>query len=145
MKNCTLCKIEKPLSEFWPDRRRKSGLMASCKVCRKKSLRAYVASRPDYHRAVYDRTRSKTRERHLIRKYGITLADYEVMLKTQHGKCAICKAPESDQFKQVFHVDHCHASGRIRGLLCRGCNHMLGVVADNTEILQQAISYLKLC
>jgi hypothetical protein len=77
-----------------------------------------------------------------VRKYGVTLADYQAMLEAQGGNCAICHALEADQFKGVFHVDHCHATGAVRGLLCRGCNHMLGVVGDDPAILQRAIAYL---
>jgi hypothetical protein len=142
MKTCTKCKAEKPATEFWPDRRRASGLMSRCKVCKTDDARHYRASRPGYHKDVYARSREATRERHLVRKYGVTLADYDAMLKTQGGKCAICLSPESAQYKGVFHVDHCHATGAVRGLLCRGCNHMLGSVGDDPAVLRRAIAYL---
>lgn len=141
-KTCSKCKIEKDVSEFWRDKRRSDGLMGRCKSCKTQAFRVYVADRPDYHKTVYDRTREETRERHLIRKYGVTLAAYDAMLQLQNGRCAICNAPESDQFKEVFHVDHCHSTGRVRGLLCRGCNHILGTVKDNPAILRRAIAYL---
>ena len=133
MKICTKCKVEKPAGEFWPDRRRTSGLMARCKGCKTDDARDYLATRPDYHSTVYAKNREATRERHLVRKYGVTLADYRAMLAAQGGKCAICLAPEAAQFKGVFHVDHCHATGAVRGLLCRGCNHMLGAVGDDPD------------
>lgn len=78
-----------------------------------------------------------------MRKYGINLSDYQRMLEQQEGICAICSAPEAEQFKGVFHVDHCHTTGQVRGLLCRGCNHMLGVVGDDPHKLLRAITYLK--
>ncbi|WP_333627851.1 endonuclease VII domain-containing protein [Stenotrophomonas cyclobalanopsidis] len=143
MKICTKCKVEKSEGEFWADRRRSSGLMARCKSCKTGDARDYRAARPGYHKAVYAKTRTATRERHLVRKYGVTLADYGSMLHEQDGKCAICSAPEAEQFKGVFHVDHCHTTGKVRGLLCRGCNHMLGVVADDVHKLLRAITYLK--
>lgn len=143
MKVCTVCKQSKALSEFWPDRRRLNGLMARCKVCSREQARAYRASRPDYEKRVYAKHRLATRQRHLVRKYGLTLADYDAMLAKQGGNCAICNAPEVDQFKGVFHVDHCHSTGAVRGLLCRGCNHMLGVVGDDPLKLLRAITYLK--
>jgi hypothetical protein len=142
MRTCSVCQVEKPLDGFWPDRRRKSGLMARCKECSKAQATAYRASKPDYHKEAYAKTKDQTRERHLKRKYGVTLADYDRMLADQGGCCAICLAPEAKQFKGVFHVDHDHATGAVRGLLCRGCNHMLGVVGDDPKILERAIRYL---
>lgn len=142
MKTCTVCNLEKPITEFWPDRRRKNGLMARCKSCNREQFRAYRASRPNYHKEKYQKYKTETRERHLIRKYGITLDGYRAMLESQNGRCAICEAVEEDQFKRVFHVDHCHATGDVRGLLCRGCNHMLGVVGDDPAVLLRAIEYL---
>ena len=142
MKTCTICKAEKPASEFWPDRRRMNGLMARCKACNTEQARAYRNARPNYHKDAYQKNKTATRERHLVRKYGVTLADYQVMLEAQGGNCAICRKPEAHQFKGVFHVDHDHATGAVRGLLCRGCNHMLGVVGDDPAILARAIRYL---
>ena len=117
--------------------------MARCKDCGSAQARAYRAARPGYHKAIYARTRKQSRERHLVRKYGVSLADYDAMLAAQNGVCAICSAPESEQFHQVFHVDHCHSTGEVRGLLCRGCNHILGTVRDDPAVLQSAIDYLK--
>ena len=142
MKTCTICKTEKPFDNFWPDRRRKNGLMARCKSCNTEQGRAYRAAHPNLGKTIYARTKTETRERHLVRKYGVNLMDYAAMLSTQGGKCAICRASEEDQFKGVFHVDHCHATGKVRGLLCRGCNHMLGVVGDDPKILLRAVKYL---
>jgi hypothetical protein len=104
--------------------------------------RVWRRSKPDYEKARYQCAKIETRERHLVRKYKVSLSDYKQMLTAQGGRCAICGAPEEQQFKGVFHVDHCHATGRVRGLLCRGCNHMLGVVKDDPAILQRAINYL---
>ena len=142
MKTCTSCKKTRPHDEFWPDKRRKSGLMARCKECRVADTRAYRAARPSYEKDRYQRDKEKARERHLKRKYGVSLDVYTSMLKEQNGCCAICGSLESEQFNGVFNVDHCHATGAVRGLLCRGCNHMLGVVGDNPEILRRAIGYL---
>lgn len=138
---CTGCKIEKSKDCFGFDRRR-SRLMRRCKECRTAAARAWRKSRPDYEKQRYQAEKVSTRERHLVRKYGVDLSAYNALLEKQGGKCAICDAPEKQQFKGVFHVDHCHTTGRVRGLLCRGCNHMLGVVRDDPKILQRAIDYL---
>ncbi len=77
-------------------------------------------------------------------KYGITAERYFEMLATQDGKCAICRSSEpGGRFKNNrFHVDHCHTSGTVRGLLCNACNHLLGCAKDRQEVLRAAASYL---
>lgn len=116
--------------------------MARCKSCRSEETRKYYILHPEINKDRYLKEKSATRERHLVRKYGITEDVYKQMLADQGGCCAICGALEKEQFKHVLHVDHCHATGRVRGLLCRGCNHMLGVVGDNASLLLRAIEYL---
>lgn len=76
-----------------------------------------------------------------LRKYGITPDEYECILRQQNDKCAICLSPNTN--KRNWHVDHCHDSGQVRGLLCHHCNLLLGNARDNPVILQAAISYLK--
>jgi hypothetical protein len=141
MKRCNGCATDKPLSAFWLDRKR--GLPKSrCKECSTATAREWRLARPGYERTRYQQNRVETRERHLVRKYGVTLADYDTMLVAQHGRCAICLTTEDTQSNGVFHVDHCHQTGRVRGLLCRGCNHLLGAISDDPAALQRAIDYL---
>jgi len=83
---------------------------------------------------------------YLKRNYGITWNDYTVMLDRQHGVCAICCREgfvmgPSHKVKLV--VDHCHRTGRIRGLLCHNCNRALGLLQDNTEAIGRARRYLE--
>lgn len=140
-KLCPNCNVEKPHSDYWI-RRDRNAPAGRCKECSTAAQRAWRRSKPDYERARYQLVKVETRERHLLRKYGVSLADYDRMLVAQNGNCAICQAPEAEQHNGVFHVDHCHTTGRVRGLLCRGCNHMLGVVGDNPAVLERAITYL---
>lgn len=82
----------------------------------------------------------------LKRKYGITKEDKERMLKNQGYKCAICGKEIllfGSSHKLTAHVDHDHKTGKVRGLLCQGCNIGLGKFMDNTDYLLSAISYLK--
>ena len=83
----------------------------------------------------------KTRERHLLRKYGITLADYDRLLAEQDGRCAICRSTPNS--KRRLSIDHNHATGQIRGLLCNLCNGR-GLVAfhDSHDIVENAEVYL---
>ncbi len=114
-----------------------------CKPCRNAACRKWRASKPNYEKERYQRTKVETRERHLIRKYGVTLAAYAAMLDDQHGCCAICMRHESENNSGVLHVDHDHVTGKVRGLLCTGCNHLLGHLSDSVTLLQAAIDYLK--
>ena len=77
---------------------------------------------------------------HLKRDYGLTKEGYLEMLKSQNGVCAICCNPEK---KKRLAVDHCHNTGKIRGLLCARCNTSIGRFNDDVELLQKAIDYLK--
>jgi hypothetical protein len=74
-----------------------------------------------------------------LERYGLTPATYEALRTTQGGVCAICQqAP-----KRLLHVDHCHTSGKVRGLLCGPCNRALGLLNDNAKTLRAAASYLE--
>jgi DNA mismatch repair ATPase MutS len=64
------------------------------------------------------------------------------MFLEQRGKCKICNKPLHYD-KRSTHIDHCHTSGKVRGLLCHLCNPMLGMAQDKIETLQSAIRYLK--
>ena len=141
MKQCSKCLQKQPLENFLIDKRR-GHPYSLCKPCRREKARSWRAKRPDYEKLVYARSKEKTRERHLLRKYGVSLEKYAEMLDQQNGACAICKVPETEQFKSVLHVDHCHSTGAVRGLLCRGCNHMLGAINDDVNLLHRAIDYL---
>lgn len=73
--------------------------------------------------------------------YGISPEEYEKLLSKQEGVCAICKVT-SEEYKKNFHVDHCHKTGKIRGLLCQKCNLGLGQFKDSPEFLLSAVEYL---
>jgi len=79
----------------------------------------------------------------LNRAYGITLRQYEELLIKQGGGCAICKTITMRGHGKHFHVDHCHNTGRVRGLLCGPCNSALGFMKDSRELLLRAAEYLK--
>jgi hypothetical protein len=83
------------------------------------------------------------REEHLKRLYGITCADYDRMLLEQNGVCAICGTTEPGHKKNYFCVDHCHATGKVRKLLCSACNVGLSRFKDNPELLRKAALYLE--
>lgn len=81
--------------------------------------------------------------RSIQRLYGLSMSDYNNMLKDQDGKCAICGSSESKTLKtEYLDVDHCHKTGKNRGLLCSPCNFGLGSFQDDTNRLVKAIEYL---
>ena len=75
----------------------------------------------------------------LKHKYGITVEAYDAKVRQQHGVCAICGQPPG---RKKLSVDHCHTTGKIRGLLCILCNTALGKFKDDPRLLQSAINYL---
>jgi len=74
--------------------------------------------------------------------YGIKPAEFDALLDSQGGRCAICRT-ETAGGKGGWHVDHDHATGRIRGLLCHGCNIALGYFRDDPDRLRAAMAYLE--
>ncbi len=74
-------------------------------------------------------------------KYGVTKEHLMQLYKNQQGKCAVCL--EEPKTARSLHVDHCHSTGKVRGLLCHGCNTGIGAMRDSPEILSKALSYLK--
>lgn len=82
-------------------------------------------------------------EKRIREKYKITASDYFVLSENQGNKCALCDKPRAHDDLKVLHVDHCHTSGKVRGLLCFNCNAMLGHAKDRTEVLKRAIEYLE--
>ena len=88
----------------------------------------------------------RVRRNNLKRMYEITHEEYENMWESQEGLCKICNQPETVKVKGVtkfLAVDHCHETGKIRGLLCNNCNRAIGMLKDNPEVLRKAASYLE--
>jgi hypothetical protein len=76
-----------------------------------------------------------------LKRYGITIDQYDALLKLQNNCCKICSTHESE-FNKRLAVDHCHTTGKVRGLLCMACNILLGKAKDNINTLNNAIDYL---
>jgi hypothetical protein len=86
----------------------------------------------------------EARRRWTLKKlYGMTQADYDALLVSQDGKCAICQTDSPGGPGNKFHVDHDHATGRVRGLLCHHCNTGLGNLYDDPVRLRAALRYLE--
>ena len=156
-KSCSKCKEIKPVAEFYPSKTTKQGLMSHCKPChsnsmdRRKRLAYYKEYRTKYREKMKAMQmlwyQKKSREdptawkdRSLRKRYGITLADRDMLKLQQEGLCAICRLP--DELGRELHVDHDHATGKVRALLCNNCNAGLGYFRENSEIMVRALTYL---
>jgi len=125
MKLCSLCKQTKPQSEFNRNKKHKDGLQYHCRECSNKISNKWAEDNPSAD---------------LLKRYGITIEEKWAMIESQGNSCAICKEP----FKKTrfTHVDHCHSTGKIRGILCHACNTSLGGFKDSPKLLQRAIHYI---
>lgn len=85
--------------------------------------------------------------RQRMKRLGLTVEVYEQMLKKQRGVCKVCKKRRACNRgrSDMLNVDHCHKTGKIRGLLCGHCNRVLGLVNDNPKLLEELAAYLRNC
>lgn len=160
MKTCTLCNVTKPLSDFY--KRDGDKFVARCKRCcyvaseaaRKKNPDAGAARRAEWRRRNKEKVRSYARkysannkrqsaERSRYRNTGFTPEEFASVFDKQKGRCAICFADISSSPESRMAADHCHATGRPRGILCPQCNSGLGFFKDSQDRLRNAIAYLK--
>ncbi|MER5719219.1 endonuclease VII domain-containing protein [Streptomyces sp. NPDC002132] len=114
-KLCRTCGEIKPHTEWHRNATASDGLSTRCKACRA------VRGRQD----------------HLKRKYGLTEAERDELVSSQGGVCCICLAAAPE------HVDHCHQTGRVRGVLCFSCNAALGQFKDRPDAIRRAAAYVE--
>lgn len=131
MTACTKCKTEKSADDFPRDRRKRNGRSSWCRLCHKARNAQW---RDDNRQSLTASQRSS----HLRHRYGLDRSAVDEMFAAQDGKCAICA-----ESMIVTHVDHCHATGAVRSLLCPGCNLGLGHFTDNPEVLRRAAEYVE--
>lgn len=136
--NCTGCGIDKSASDFRPQRK-------NCRACDTQRHKEWRSKNRERLRE-YDRGRQRVRNwwpSHIARKYQLAPHQYDAMLAAQDGVCAICSTDKPGGNSSRFHIDHDHASGEIRGLLCSRCNQMLGYAQDDPKRLLGAADYLR--
>jgi hypothetical protein len=134
MQTCIRCSAEKPLSEFYVDRAKHNGLRSACKECDKEKGALRRKNHPE-------KVKREVQNSKYIKKYGLTSDDVERMRQEQQNCCSICKHQLKDGIFTC--VDHDHATGKVRALLCRGCNLVLGNAQDSEEVLLSAVEYLR--
>ena len=144
VKKCPSCKLEKSLFDFTirQSGKRIGQAVSYCKTCSVEKSKERKERDPSIYRRVEWPSKLKN-------IYGITVDDYYRMLENQGGGCAICGTFVPSQRKrkfiktEMFFVDHCHSTGKVRGLLCAKCNRGLGYFEDNPSRLEMAAVYLK--
>jgi hypothetical protein len=141
-KVCGRCEKDRPAPEY---KRRPNGrtLASYCRPCEKtynaeKAVRSYWKNQEPEQVA----KRHTANRKVALRQYGLTPEDYDRMLEKQDGGCAICGTAEPGGRSRYLHVDHCHATNDVRGLLCGPCNLGLGSFRDDPTLLTVAAEYL---
>ena len=127
-RECNKCGITKSVSDFYIKKCKNNKLNRFNSPCKKCSY--------ENDKRVYMKNYSRKRN------FGISADEFNDMKISQDDKCAICKK-DSKYFKRDFSIDHCHTTGKIRGLLCSNCNTGIGMFKDDIDILKSAILYLK--
>lgn len=130
LKTCKKCHKLKHLNEFGINRVLKDDHQSNCKVCHNKEIAKYRA-----------KTVVMRKNRRMKNRYGISTEDWDLMYYEQKGRCLVCGIHQSE-LKGSLHVDHCHVTKNVRGLLCVNCNQALGSLMDNAELLRKAADYL---
>jgi hypothetical protein len=137
MKACRVCGINKTLTDFNKKSSSSDGYRSECRECQKKSAKSRYDTDPNTHKQ-----RTKVNQRaYTAKKFGLTLGELDVMYARQDSKCAICGITEQEHGKYLA-IDHCHRTGKVRGLLCMPCNTGLGNFGDRSDLLMIAIMYL---
>ena len=135
---CTACNKSLPDSEFYRAVSKKSsrnpGRKSHCKSCVKKQRNDYYKTPEGYRKKIEKSWRDKG--------MSITLDEYNVLLDSQKGVCAICGSDRNKNGTALC-VDHCHTTGVVRGLLCHNCNVSIGRFNDDVNLLMKAIHYLQ--
>lgn len=137
MKECAECHKTLPVSSFWRNKSRADRYQHRCKECSKAHVYGWREGNVKY--VAY-------RQNGRLEKYKITPNQYDAMSEAQGWLCAICNQPERSRFKGKLRrlaVDHCHETGRVRGLLCCSCNRALGYFGDDAKRLEAAVAYLR--
>lgn len=90
-----------------------------------------------------DKVKRHARRVSLRRRYGITEAQYDALLESQGGGCAICGSPVANKAGHQLYVDHNHQTNRVRGILCQQCNSVLAYARESVQNLLRAAAYLR--
>jgi hypothetical protein len=136
-KKCTGCNEVKPLEAFSLHPSCRYGRNSRCRICKNEQAATYYLNNRPENPAKWE---ERGRAGWLKGAYGLSLDDFDGLMEAQGGVCAICGDPPG---AKRFHVDHCHRTRLVRGLLCFCCNSGLGSFKDNEDRLFAAVDYLR--
>lgn len=148
LKFCNGCDHWKPKAIFGKDKKSKDGLSSRCRPCRLKYRRLpHVKKRTGIYNTRYAKDnfatiKKRTRRTDLFKYWGISEQQFDTMLNSQNGTCAICDKTMSSPFKSLC-IDHDHITGTFRGILCDSHNRALGLLGDSIENLKKCIRYIR--
>lgn len=169
LKRCYKCREAFPLSGFHKNRNNKDGHGTACKKCAieasakwQKDFRENANARSaEWKKRHVEQVKKASRKHYLekvktlppeiraantrrwhLGKYGLTNENYEGILKSQGGGCAICGSSEAGRGKRLP-VDHCHRTGKTRGILCLHCNTSLHRLETHSDWTEKALAYLR--
>ncbi len=138
-KTCTKCQELKPITEFTKLCTTRDGVNTQCKKC----VSSYTSIRYRGSEKVRKTLIKKATDRNRKSKYGVSPEEFVSRLALQGGGCAICnKVLDESKRSLIGHVDHCHVTNKVRGVLCSSCNIGIGLFRDNRKLLSRAIDYL---
>lgn len=140
IKFCPGCKRKRLLTEFSSNKAARDGIASHCLECSR--LLSKKHHNPETRHTDYVRNKSRIRNNKLLREFGMTLEEYNLMLYDQDHKCAICGKSEKEN-KKALAVDHSHITGKVRELLCNNCNAAVGFLQDSPEIARLMVGYLE--
>jgi hypothetical protein len=147
-KVCTKCQERKPITDYHNSKRSKDGLFWHCKICCRKRHTDWAENNREHmkeYRQNWNDQNPEYGRRYTLQKYDLTVDQYNNMLTEQVGVCKICGQPETSVSRGALRslsVDHCHDTGKVRGLLCYRCNTSIGRMNDDPDLLQKAVDYL---
>lgn len=103
-----------------------------------------AAKQKEYNQRNKEKVSRNRRHHHLLKKYGLGLDGYAKLLANQKNQCALCNLllPENPKRGEI-HVDHCHRTGKVRGIVHRACNVVIGYAMENVQLLQKAVAYIE--
>lgn len=137
-KICRSCNEAKPLSAFYRTTDNSSRLRSRCKVCTNLQNDRWRKNNVD---RVKTTMRRQNHRINLMRRFGITVEQFDALFAACDGRCAICQQPETRARR--LSLDHCHGTKKLRGFLCSRCNLLLGGAKDDPDILERAAAYLR--
>lgn len=142
-KVCSVCKKDLPVSSFTKSNEigRRPRIQSQCRSCNSEYMRNRIKNETKELRAA---RLARKRENWFRANYGISVADYDRMLAGQGGKCASCQRPPVGKKNHtVLHVDHDHATGEVRGLLCGHCNRSYGLLQEDPDVIWGLLIYAR--